>query len=59
MERLMTYPIFTLLLKGERKKPINIIEGDFGVDDAPDYLDEHCTAIHSFLDCFHYATQIK
>ena len=36
-------------VKGERKKLININdEGDFSVDDAPDYIDEHCNAIQFF-----------
>ena len=47
-------------VKGERKKLININdEGDFRVDDAPDHIDEHCNAIHSFSDCFRYGTQIN
>ena len=47
-------------VKGEGKKLINISdEGDFSVDDAPDYIDEHCNAIHSFSDCFRYGTQIN
>ena len=47
-------------VKGERKKLININdEGDFTVDDAPDYIDEHCNAIHSFSDCFRYGTQVN
>ena len=40
-------------VKGESKKLININdEGDFIVDDAPDYIYEHCNAIHSFLIVF-------
>ena len=47
-------------VKGERKKLININdEGDFSVDDAPDYIDENCNTIHSFSDCFRYGTQIN
>ena len=53
------YPIITQV-KGERRKLININdEGDFSVDDAPDYINEHCNAIHSFSDCFRYGTQIN
>ena len=53
------YPIIAQV-KGERKKLININdEGDFSVDDAPDYINEHCLAIHSFSDCFRYGTQIN
>ena len=45
--------------KDERKKLININdEGDFSEYDSPDYIDEHCNAIHSFSDCFRYGTQI-
>ena len=43
--------------KGERKKLININdESDFSLDDAPNYIDEHCNALHSFSDCFRYGT---
>ena len=53
------YPIIACV-KGERKKFFNINdEGDFSVDDAPDYIDEHCNAIRSFSDCFLYGTQIN
>ena len=53
------YPIIAQV-KGERKKLININdEGDFSVDDAPDYINEHCNAIHSFSDCFRFGTQIN
>ena len=53
------YPIIAQV-KGERKKLININdEGDFSVDDAPDYINEHRNAIHSFSDCFRYGTQIN
>ena len=53
------YPIIAQV-KGERRKLININdEGDFSVDDAPDYINEHCNAIHSFSDCFRYGTQIN
>ena len=51
------YPI-TAQVKGERRKLLNI-NGDFSVDDAPDYVDEHCNAIQSFSDCFRYGTQIS
>ena len=47
-------------VKGERKKLININhEGDFSVDDSPEYTDEHCKAIHSFSDCFRFGIQIN
>ena len=53
------YPIIAQV-KGERKKLININdEGHFSVDDAPDYINEHCNAIHSFSDCFRYGKQIN
>ena len=52
------YPIIAQV-KGERRKLLNINDGDFSVDDAPDYADEHCRAIHSFSDCFRYGTQIN
>ena len=54
--------VIQLLLKSksERKKLININdEGDFSLDDAPDYITEHCSDIHSFSDCFRYGTQIN
>ena len=54
-----SYSIFAQV-RGERKKPININkEADFSVDDAPDYIYEHCNAIHSFSDCCRYGTQKK
>ena len=53
------YPIIAPV-KAERKKLININdEVDFTVDDAPDYIDEHCKFIHTFSDCFRNRTQIN
>ena len=51
--------VIQLLFKSKAKeKLININdEGDFRVDDAPDYIDEHCNATHSFSDCFRYGTK--
>ena len=41
-----------------KKKLININDaGDFSVDGAPEYIGEHCNALHCFSDCFRYGTQ--
>ena len=51
------YPI---IAQWSKKKLININgEGDFEVDDAPDYIDEQFNAINSFAYCFRYGTQIN
>ena len=51
------YPIIAQV-KGERKKLINRNdEGDFSVDDAPDFIAEPSNAIQNFSDCFCYGTQ--
>ena len=53
------YPIFAQVKVEKRKLIETIDEGDFSVDDAPDYLNEYCNAIHSVSDCFRYGTQIN
>ena len=52
------YPIIAQI-KGEKKLINKNDEGDFSVDDAADYINEHCNAIHSFSDCFRYGTHMN